>query len=116
MAAAIAGGQGAYHANQAKNGVLNSMLAVVIDVAKLGDPADVAATIDATRAHVKSARPAAGCEEVLVPGEPERRYAAERSAQGIEVDDTTWRDIRAAAATLGITEAELEQAVGANRA
>jgi hypothetical protein len=35
--------------------------------------------------------------------------------QGIDVDDTTWRDIRTAAGTLGITEAEFDQAVGSNR-
>jgi uncharacterized oxidoreductase len=64
---------------------------------------------------VKSARPAPGYDEVLVPGEPERRHAAQRQAQGIEVDDTTWRDIRAAAESLGITAAEFDQAVGANR-
>jgi hypothetical protein len=34
---------------------------------------------------------------------------------GIEVDATTWRDIRAAAESLGITAAEFDQAVGANR-
>jgi uncharacterized oxidoreductase len=52
---------------------------------------------------------------VLTPGEPERRYAAQRMASGIDVDDTTWRDIRAAAESIGITAAEFDQAVGANR-
>ena len=37
MASAVAGGQGAFH--EAKGGVLNSMLATVIDLSKLGDPA-----------------------------------------------------------------------------
>ncbi len=113
MASAVAGGQGAFHA--AKGGVLNSMLATVIDVSKLGDPAAVAANIEAVKAHVKSARPATGCDEVLIPGEPERRHAARRRAEGIEVDDTTWRDMRSAAETLGITTAEFDQAVGTNR-
>jgi uncharacterized oxidoreductase len=115
MAAAVAGGQGAFQHAQAKNGVLNSMLATVIDLSKLGDPADTAARIEGTKAYVKSARPAPGFEEVLVPGEPEKRSAARRTAQGIEVDANTWRDIRAAAVSLGITEAELDQAVGSNR-
>jgi uncharacterized oxidoreductase len=114
MAAAIAGGQGAFHA--AKGGVLNSMLATVIDVSKLGDAEKIAADIQAVKAHVKSAQPGPGFDEVLTPGEPERRYAAKRMEQGIDVDDTTWRDIRAAAATLGITATEFDQAAGANRA
>jgi uncharacterized oxidoreductase len=112
MAAAVAGGQGAFHCS--KGGVLNSMLATVIDLSKLGDPEKIAADIQAVKAHVKSARPGPGFDEVLAPGEPERRYAAKRS-EGIDVDDTTWRDIRAAAATLGITDAEFDQAALANR-
>lgn len=112
MAAAIAGGQGAFH--EAKGGVLNSMLATVIDLSKLGDPAAIGADIQAVKAHVKSARPAPGFEDVLVPGEPERRYAAKRMAEGIEVDATTWRDIRAAAESLGVTAAEFDQAAGRN--
>ena len=38
----------------------------------------------------------------------------ERMQAGIEVDDTTWRDIRTAAETLGITAEAFDQAVGAN--
>ncbi|MGE4045714.1 MAG: malate/lactate/ureidoglycolate dehydrogenase [Acetobacteraceae bacterium] len=114
MACAIAGGQGAAHLDQIKGGVLNSMLATVIDLSQLGDPATIARNIEATKAHIKSARPAPGFDEVLVPGEPERRYAAQRMANGIEVDDTTWRDIRDAAGKLGISDAEFDQAVGAN--
>ncbi len=113
MAAAVAGGQGAF--DEGKGGVLNSMLATVIDLSKLGDPAVIAADIQAVKAHVKSARPAPGYTEVLTPGEPERRYAAARARDGIEVDDTTWRDIRAAAETLGITAAEFDHAAGTNQ-
>jgi len=112
MAAAVAGGQGAFH--EGKGGILNSMLATVIDLSKLGDPAAIARNVESVKAYVKSARPAPGYDEVLVPGEPERRSAVKRMQQGIEVDDTTWRDIRAAAETLGITAAEFDQTVGTN--
>lgn len=112
MAAAVAGGQGAI--DPPKGGVLNSMLATIIDLSQLTDAAVSAARVDATKAHIKSARPAPGFQEVLVPGEPERRYAAVRRANGIEVDATTWRDIEEAAGKLGITPAEFEQAIGAN--
>ena len=112
MASAVAGGQGAFH--EAKGGVLNSMLATVIDVSKLGDAGKIAADIQAVKAHVKSARPAPGFDDVLTPGEPERRYSAKRMADGIEVDDTTWRDIRLAAETLGISAEAFDRVVGAN--
>ena len=113
MAAAVAGGQGAFH--PPKGGILNSMLVTVIDLSKLGDPAAIGADTRAVTEYVKSARPAPGYDEVLLPGEPERRHAAQRMQHGIEVDETTWRDIRAAAESLGITAAEFDQAVGANR-
>lgn len=112
MAAAVAGGQRADETS--KGGVLNSMLAIVIDLSRLGDPAAIAQGIDATKAHIKAARVAPGFDEILLPGEPERRSAAKRSAEGIEVDATTWSDIRAAAGKLGITPAEIDQAVGVN--
>jgi uncharacterized oxidoreductase len=112
MAAAVAGGQGAF--DQAKGGILNSMLVTVIDLSKLGDPAKIATDIQAVKDHVKSARPAPGFNDVLTPGEPERRYAAHRLQHGIEVDETTWRDIRTAAQSLGITDPEFDQTVGAN--
>jgi uncharacterized oxidoreductase len=109
MTTAIAGGQRA-DAEQ-KGGILNSMLAVVIDTARLGGVETVAREAAATRAHIKSARVAPGFEEILLPGDPERRYTAERLRTGIEVDETTWSDIRAAAARIGITEAEIDAAV-----
>ena len=112
MATAVAGGQAAH--DEAKGGVLNSMLAIVIDLAKIGDPGAVIASVRATRAHVKSAHPAPGVTEVLTPGEPERLSAARRNVSGIEVDDTTWSDIRAAALSLGITEAEFDHATHTN--
>lgn len=108
MATAVAGGQAAHH--EQKGGVLNSMLAIIIDLEKLGDPEAIAAAAGATRDHVKSARPAPGVGEVLTPGEPERMAAAKRNAAGIEVDETTWSDIRSAAISLGITETEFDQA------
>jgi len=114
MACAIAGGQGAFH--PPKGGVLNSMLATVIDVSKLGEPDAITRDIEATKAHIRSARSAPGFDEVLLPGEPEQRYAAQRRAHGIDVDDTTWRDIRDAAGKLGITGAEIDQAIGSNQA
>ena len=112
MAAAVGGGQRVDE--PVKGGILNSMLATVIDLSKLGDPAAIGEAVEATKAHIRSSRVAPGFEEILLPGEPERRSAEMRRRDGIPVDDTTWRDIRAAAATLGITEAEIAQAVGAN--
>jgi uncharacterized oxidoreductase len=112
MAGAIGGGQRVDQPTA--GGILNSMLAIVIDVSRLGDPAAIAQDVEATKAHILSSRVAPGFDEVLLPGDPERRSAGMRREAGIAVDDTTWNDIRAAAAKLGITETEIDQAVGAN--
>ena len=113
MAAAVGGGQRVDE--PVKGGILNSMLATVIDLSKLGDPAAIADAVEATKAHIRSSSVAPGFDEILLPGEPERRSAEARKRDGIPVDETTWRDVCAAAATLGITEAEIVQAVGVNQ-
>lgn len=114
MAAAVGGGQRVDE--PVRGGILNSMLATVIDLSKLGDPAAIGEAVEATKAHIRSSNLAPGFDEILLPGEPERRSAEARKRDGIPVDDTTWRDVCAAAGTLGVTDAEIAQAVGANRA
>jgi uncharacterized oxidoreductase len=113
MAAAVGGGQRVDE--PVKGGILNSMLATVIDLSKLGDPAAIGEAVEATKAHIRSSRRAPGFDEILLPGEPELRSAETRRREGIAVDDTTWRDICGAAGSLGVTEAEIAQAVGVNR-
>ena len=112
MAGAIAGGHRADE--EASGGVLNSMLATVIDVSRLDVPAATAGAIEATKAHIRSSRTAPGFEEVLLPGEPEQRNAEARGRDGIEVDEVTWREILEAGGQLGIAQAEIDQALGAN--
>ncbi len=113
MAAAVGGGQRADQPVQ--GGILNSMLATVIDLSRLGDPAAIgrggrgdqgAYPLGARGAGVRRDAAAGRAGAALRPS------AAARA--GIEVDDTTWRDIWQAAAKLGITEAEIARALGAN--
>ena len=73
----------------ASNKTVNNMLTIVLDP-------DVFAGRDAFRAEldrftdwVKSAAPAAGVEEVMFPGDPERKARAAREADGIPIDDGT---------------------------
>jgi hydroxycarboxylate dehydrogenase B len=112
MAGALGGGQRTEEAR--KGGILNSMLAVVIDPAKLGDADAVGEGVASTAAHIRSSGVAPGFERVLLPGEPERRSAEARGREGILVDDQTWRDVLEAAGKLGITQGEIDQVVGSN--
>jgi uncharacterized oxidoreductase len=63
-------------------------------------------------AWVKASPPAVTGQPVLLPGEVERGTRARRSAEGIAIDDKTWADVLAAAASVGITAGQAERLVG----
>ena len=52
--------------------------------------------------YVKSSKLAAGFNEILIPGEPERRERIKRERDGISVDDETWRQIRGTGERYGV--------------
>lgn len=60
---------------------------------------------------VKSARPAKPGDEVLIPGEKERRTMAKRAVQGLPLAETAWSDILAAARSVGMSQGEIDQAL-----
>jgi uncharacterized oxidoreductase len=95
-----------------KRRVLNGMLSVLIDPARLGDPTrfehETLAFID----WVKASPPRAGFEQVRIAGEPEREALARRTVHGVPVDATTWNEILAAAGRLGADPAAVRAAAG----
>ena len=106
MSSVLTGGKRADE--EQTGGVLNSMLAVIIDTKRLESLGDLQAGFAAVAENVKGSRPAAGFEEVLLPGEPERRSRAERSARGIPLSDNAWQGLRDAAVQVGVPAAEIE--------
>jgi LDH2 family malate/lactate/ureidoglycolate dehydrogenase len=52
--------------------------------------------------RLKATPRAAGCAEILLPGEPEWRCKAERERTGIPLPEKTWERIRETAASLGL--------------
>jgi uncharacterized oxidoreductase len=101
LGGALSGG-GTWHrpADQART-VLNGMLTVLIDPAKLGTKASFEQEAAAFVDWLRAGPPGEGFEAVRIAGEPERAYREARRAQGIEVDDQTWAEIEAAAAKVG---------------
>lgn len=97
LAGAIVGSTSITSADPPDRGILNGMLTIVIDPARLSSREAMMAEIDAMIAWVKSAAPADPELPVLVAGEPERIARAARLAHGIEVDDETWRQLAAIA-------------------
>lgn len=94
--------------------ILNGMLSIVIDPEKMTDRASFEAEIDATIAHVKASPAADPAKPVLVPGDPERATMAARGAEGVPVDDETWREILEAGESVGIAADELRRVAAVN--
>lgn len=101
LGGALSGG-GTWHrpADQSRT-VLNGMLAVLIDPAKLGTQQsfeqEAAAFID----WLRDAPAGPGVEAVQIAGEPERKARQLRAKEGITVDDQTWQEIVEAGRKVG---------------
>jgi uncharacterized oxidoreductase len=113
LAGVLSGGQTNHPGVPIKGKVLNNMLSILLDPAPTGDRRAASSEVESFVAWLKSSPPIEAGGEVLVPGEPERRARKVR-AQGIPLDDTTWRTIRATAVGLGIAEAEIDRLSLAN--
>ncbi len=81
--------------------VLNGMLALVIDPARLGTQAAFEAEALAFVDWLRASPAAPGTEGVLLAGEPERQARAQRARDGIVVDAATWSEIQAAGRKVG---------------
>ena len=78
-------------------------LVLAMDPGLFRDRADYARDADTTLRSIKAVPPAVGFEEVLLPGEPERRARAERQRLGISVEEPTMEAIRETARSLGLS-------------
>ena len=96
-------GSGTWHrpADNART-VLNGMLVVLIDPAKLGTQAVFEQEARAFVEWLRQSPPGAGFEEVQIAGEPERLARRTREREGIWLDDATWGEIVAAGRKVGV--------------
>ena len=103
LLSAVIGGGVSVEQTPDSDTIINNMLAILIDPARLGlDAAEREARIAAYLAHVRSAAPRDSSAPVLLPGEPERISRAQRRAHGVPIDPTSWGQITAAAARFGV--------------
>jgi uncharacterized oxidoreductase len=87
--------------------IVNNMLSIIIDPAKLGGSDVWQQDTQDFVAWVKSSRPQPGTDQVLVPGEPERMRRADKLAKGVAIDETTWGQLCDTARMVGIGDAEV---------
>lgn len=109
LAGALTGAWSAQPGNAREGTIVNHMLTFIIDPEVLNERKVFEEEVRALIAYIKDTPVASGVESVLIPGEPERISRAQRLAEGIPVDDTTWEGIVRTGESVGIDKAELER-------
>ena len=89
-------------ANTSSRAVLNSMLTILIDPAKLGTQASFESEALAFVNWLRQSPPADGQEAVQIAGAPERAARQQRERDGIQIDMQTWQEIVDAAGRVGV--------------
>jgi hydroxycarboxylate dehydrogenase B len=102
LAGAVTGSGTMRPERQDAESVTNGMLLVVIDPARLAEPGWISDEIRAITDYVTASPPRNPEEPVLIPGDPERLARARRLAEGVPIDDETWREFAAAARTVNV--------------
>ena len=102
LAGALCGSGTMRPERQGKGTATNGMLTIVIDPSRLIDREWLREEIAAMTPYITASPPANPDEPVLIPGDPERASRARRLAEGIPVDDETWRELAAAARTVNV--------------
>ncbi|HSI57624.1 MAG TPA: malate/lactate/ureidoglycolate dehydrogenase [Ideonella sp.] len=111
LGGALAGGMAVQGPAGGERRVLNGMLTLLFDPARLADGSVFQHEMQACLDWVKASPPQPGVERVLVAGEPERACRAKRLAEGIPVDPATWGELLVAAQKLGRDPGEMGRLV-----
>jgi uncharacterized oxidoreductase len=107
LGGALTGGGTWHYSESSKQRVLNGMLTIVIDAAKLGTAEAFRREAGLFLEWLRQGRAAPGFDKVRLAGEPEREYRARRSREGIPVDAATWTEIERAAAKVKLDPAHV---------
>jgi uncharacterized oxidoreductase len=81
----------------------NAVWLNLVDLDKVIDPDSYKEQVERFIAFIKSARPMSNVDEVLLPGEPERRRAESAKAHGIPILGGTWQQLLDLAEQHGVT-------------
>jgi hydroxycarboxylate dehydrogenase B len=98
-------GSGTWHkpTDPAVRAVVNGMLSILIDPARLGTQAAFEEEALAFVDWLKDGPVANGFDTVQLAGEPERATRLRREAEGIVIDAITWQELVAAGRKLGVS-------------
>ncbi len=107
LAGALTGHGTIQPGNERRGGIVNNMLAVLIDPDRLVERAWLEREIEETVKYFKGSPAADPDHPVMVAGDPERAARADRTANGVSIDATTWGDIVAAGGKIGMSADEI---------
>ncbi len=104
LGGALTGG-GTWHqpTDPAVRAIVNGMLTILIDPAKLGTQATFEQEALAFVDWLEAGPVAPGFDAVQIAGDPERACRLRRDAGGIEIDGQTWQEIVVAGKKVGVS-------------
>lgn len=112
LGGALAAGMACHQPATGEKRVLNGMLTILFDPAKLSEGALFGNEMQGFIDWVKASPAQPGFDHVRIAGEPEREMRAKRLVEGIPVDETSWGDILEAAERLKVNPAEINRLAG----
>jgi uncharacterized oxidoreductase len=77
----------------------NAFFGIVINIPMFREPQAFAADVNQLTEYMTGCPLAPGFDEILIPGEPEKRLRQKREKEGIPVDENTWAEVIAVAQT-----------------
>jgi uncharacterized oxidoreductase len=102
LGGALTGGGTWHQPSVLGRAVINGMLTILIDPARLGTQAALETEALAFVDWLRQSPPADGFDAVQIAGEPERKARLQRERDGIEIDLHTWQEIVEAAGKVGV--------------
>jgi hydroxycarboxylate dehydrogenase B len=109
LGGALSGG-GTWHSeDRSKRRVWNGMLSILIDPARLDSNGLFEKETREFLVSLRASPIAPGFDKLRIAGDPEREMKAKREKVGIPVDPTTWDEINAAGAKLGVAKTTIDR-------
>lgn len=112
LGGALAGEWTAQPENLRSHHIVNHMFMCVLDPAAFGGVEKFRYEVNAMVDYLHSTTPAKEFDKVRVPGEPEREAMAQRLADGIPVDESSWRGVLQAASAAGLSDEDISAMTG----
>ncbi len=108
LAGSLTGGGSGHPDNPSADRPINNLLSILIDPERMAGTDAMSQDIDRLTAYVTASPPATPAGQVLLPGEVERRTRTDRGANGIPLDAKTLDQLRGAARSVGVADAEID--------